>query len=252
MSLIFYQNGIFLKNGPLRPYSMPECRSFCNDILDGYFPFEFKDEFPEGLVFKVQDRTHALAPTSAFATVGGSATTGTPSTASGGLPPPAEGSAVSAMVAPTSFGPKEQLSAEEFLRMLPNQVVAASGQVVSIRSDIAGLMGPSKAADIRLVPTDALQLLQQNPNLAGEITTLRIKYNDNVPPMLLKLHFDDTIGTLRTHLAEQRALCGAPPHADLEIRTTFPNKTYADDTHSLRHAGLIPNALLLVRALDSE
>ena len=33
----------------------------------------------------------------------------------------------------------------------------------------------------------------------------------------------------------------------VEIRTTFPNRTYADDDATLQACGLCPNALLLVR-----
>jgi hypothetical protein len=49
LDLCFYKNGIFFKNGPLRPYAMPECQAFVKDILDGYFPYELKEEFPGGV-----------------------------------------------------------------------------------------------------------------------------------------------------------------------------------------------------------
>eukprot|EP01083_Nonionella_stella_P015369 42994_1 len=55
ISLIFYKNGIFINNGPLRVYSLPEAQSFCKDILDGFFPFELRDEYPDGVHFDMMD-----------------------------------------------------------------------------------------------------------------------------------------------------------------------------------------------------
>jgi hypothetical protein len=57
ISVTFFYNGIWLNNGPLRPYSLKECQSFCQDILDGYFPAEFKDQYPDGVIFHATDKS---------------------------------------------------------------------------------------------------------------------------------------------------------------------------------------------------
>jgi hypothetical protein len=273
--LVFFKNGIFFRNGPLRPYSLADTRAFCDDILDGYFPFELKDAYPDGLVFKMQDRTHE-ACASPFArldrlanghVVGGGATDGTGSGVggSGNGAAPAD----AAVVAP----PPSSVSSAQLLQRLPAQVVR-NGQVLAIRTDVSGAaaaapgglgaaLGPGQhgqgqgqgqeSGGMLVVPTEALRRLQDDPSLAAEIATLRVKFADQARrPLLLKLHFDDLVGTLRRHIAEAvRAQSGGSgTHTDppaLELRTTFPNRVYADDEVTLRAAGLTPNALLLVR-----
>lgn len=62
LSLIIHKNGLFIKNGPLRSYELPECRSFIADVLDGYFPSELKQEFPKGVRFVTVDRRNIDCP----------------------------------------------------------------------------------------------------------------------------------------------------------------------------------------------
>jgi hypothetical protein len=51
-----YLNGLFLKRGPLRSFEEPSTQDFIKDILDGFFPTDFKDEFPQGVIFDIQDK----------------------------------------------------------------------------------------------------------------------------------------------------------------------------------------------------
>jgi hypothetical protein len=56
--LVMFRDGFQLRGGPLRSYQQSSNRSFVKDLLDGYFPFELKREFPEGVPFKLVDHTH--------------------------------------------------------------------------------------------------------------------------------------------------------------------------------------------------
>jgi hypothetical protein len=58
LSLIFWRNGMEVQGGELRPYGTPQCTSFLKDLLDGFFPYELKYAFPDGVIFSVQDRSH--------------------------------------------------------------------------------------------------------------------------------------------------------------------------------------------------
>ena len=58
LSLIFWRNGMEVQGGELRPYGTPHCASFLKDLLDGFFPYELKYAFPDGVTFSVQDRSH--------------------------------------------------------------------------------------------------------------------------------------------------------------------------------------------------
>jgi len=44
---------LVLFNGPFRSFTDVTARQFIHDILDGYFPSELKDRFPDGIPFKV-------------------------------------------------------------------------------------------------------------------------------------------------------------------------------------------------------
>jgi hypothetical protein len=56
--LVMFRDGFQLRGGPLRSYQQSSNRSFVKDLLDGYFPFELKREFPEGVPFTLVDQTH--------------------------------------------------------------------------------------------------------------------------------------------------------------------------------------------------
>lgn len=53
MALKFYKNGVSVNGGPLRSYNDPTAISFIRDILDGYFPSELQQEYPDGVPFMV-------------------------------------------------------------------------------------------------------------------------------------------------------------------------------------------------------
>jgi hypothetical protein len=55
--LVVYRDGIVLRNGPFRPFSEVSCAAFVEDVLDGYFPYELKAEFPSGTAFALVDKT---------------------------------------------------------------------------------------------------------------------------------------------------------------------------------------------------
>ncbi|EFN66208.1 UBX domain-containing protein 5, partial [Camponotus floridanus] len=53
ITLKFYKNGMVVKEEPLRSYDDPTAGSFIRDILDGYFPSELQQEYPDGVPFIV-------------------------------------------------------------------------------------------------------------------------------------------------------------------------------------------------------
>ncbi|XP_072755878.1 uncharacterized protein [Anoplolepis gracilipes] len=55
ITLKFYKNGMIVKEGALRPYNDPTTSSFIRDILDGYFPSELQQGYPNGVPFIIED-----------------------------------------------------------------------------------------------------------------------------------------------------------------------------------------------------
>ncbi|KYQ56877.1 UBX domain-containing protein 11 [Trachymyrmex zeteki] len=60
MALKFYKNGMCVNGGPLRSYYDPTAVSFIRDILDGYFPSELQQEYPDGVPFMIEDHRTEL------------------------------------------------------------------------------------------------------------------------------------------------------------------------------------------------
>ncbi|XP_034174713.1 uncharacterized protein LOC117601701 isoform X2 [Osmia lignaria lignaria] len=60
MCLKFYKNGMIIQDGSLRPYNDQATMSFLRDILDGYFPSELQEAYPNGVPFKVEDHRNQM------------------------------------------------------------------------------------------------------------------------------------------------------------------------------------------------
>ncbi len=55
--IFFFKNGLIVKGSPFYPYYAKEAQSVLSDILDGYFPYDLKKKFPEGVPLKPVDCT---------------------------------------------------------------------------------------------------------------------------------------------------------------------------------------------------
>ncbi|XP_032687011.1 uncharacterized protein LOC116851571 isoform X2 [Odontomachus brunneus] len=60
MALKFYKNGMTVQDGSLRSYNDPATSAFIRDILDGYFPSELQQEYPDGVPFMIEDHRTEL------------------------------------------------------------------------------------------------------------------------------------------------------------------------------------------------
>jgi len=54
--LTLYRNGLMLFNGPGRLYSDSTARMAMRDLQDGYFPWELKERYPQGVPICVVDK----------------------------------------------------------------------------------------------------------------------------------------------------------------------------------------------------
>jgi hypothetical protein len=53
--MVIYKNGFIIFSGPFRSYSDPLSQRFIQDIMDGYFPSELQQRYPDGVPFLVVD-----------------------------------------------------------------------------------------------------------------------------------------------------------------------------------------------------
>ena len=50
---MLYANGIVMFSGPFRPFTDAETRICIKDIMDGFFPSELQNRYPDGVPFSV-------------------------------------------------------------------------------------------------------------------------------------------------------------------------------------------------------
>ncbi|XP_028834987.1 UBX domain-containing protein 11 isoform X2 [Denticeps clupeoides] len=239
--LWLYRNGIVMFNGPFRSYEDSNTQQCMLDLMDGYFPSELQERFPEGVPIQVHDRREEVCTWAEFPVRGGLALTRKPqaSTATVQWRGPNQG---------------HRLSTERFLNKLPKMIVKA-GRVIEIRDSIrAQLQGSSNEANNHAVTiidtTDQSQerLGQSKTVRTDSVTTLRVKSEDGVQTFVLKMYFTDTIGRLRQHLDTQRQ----PGAAPYELMSAFPRRRHGDDSQTLSACGLTPNAVLLLHPLHTK
>lgn len=273
--MVVYRDALQIHDMPPKPYSDSAVQAVLRDILDGYFPYVLKRDFPDGVPIRLVDRSSEAAPEAAspLGAVPGAA--GLPPRPAGNIrsfmdidaTPGASGSAGAGGSIPVP----EPLSRERFLGRLP-QAVIKNGKVIEIKSEIGKMLdgglpggggGPAKP-DVVSTPVDALlSTMQRNhvgpslpppsregaPAAPAEVATLQVKNEDGQQTFILKLKYDDNIGSLRACIDTHRAKLKPPADKGYEIRSAFPARTYTDAAETLRAAGLIPNATLFLRAL---
>ena len=55
LKVALFGNGFMLRRGPFRTYDLESSQAFFKDVLDGYFPFELKGAFPDGVAFDISN-----------------------------------------------------------------------------------------------------------------------------------------------------------------------------------------------------
>jgi hypothetical protein len=173
------------------------CQTFLRDILDGYFPAELQERFPDGVPFKPHDhRTQAYAAVSFPGTghqVGGAIKPSSlvPTAATSG------GRNVATLSGLSDGAQPPARSAASLLARLPESVVR-NGKLIDIRGDIAGQLGggsgggaSGKAPQFSVIDTEVVQGLKRNaaelasgatarPQTPADIATLQVRCNSDV------------------------------------------------------------------------
>ena len=285
VAYVFYKNGIFARGGPLRAYALQESRVLVKDLMDGYFPWELKDEYPEGVPLRVEFRLQeAWGKTAAgeddvplfraFAGAGqalggGPVGANADEGAAGGRVD--EGACEAAARQREVYQPKAGRGLGETLfRRLPEKVVRANGEVISVRNEIRNLVRggaecSSSASSNKVVvehvavPDGDIAAAMSAPGAAseaavvggggggggGEQSRLRIKTPDGDRVLELSLPYDATIEALRRAILAHLSAAGQAV-GRFTLRTSFPARQFDRDSETLREAGLVPNASLFM------
>lgn len=130
-----YLDGILVKRGPFRENGSAGYTSFVRDVMEGYFPTDFREEYPDGVILSLKDRhLERYIP-------GGSG-----SSKRNGLGGLARGGS-------NLLGSSVSMGKDQLLSRLPVNNVSASGDVREVRGPIEGMLSGAAgagAADAKL------------------------------------------------------------------------------------------------------
>ncbi|XP_063341900.1 UBX domain-containing protein 11 [Pelmatolapia mariae] len=238
--LRLYRNGIVMFDGPFRSYQEHSTQQCMQDLMDGYFPSELQERFPDGVPFELHDRRyeefHSRLPWETF---------------------PGEGQAVcgdkdESASSLSSHLPGKKLTTDQFLNKLPKLVVKA-GRVIDIRNSLrAKLQGTSdvdSSSSVILIDTPSLQASTERLQAfsayqpACNVITLKVKSEDGSHTYIVKMSPSETVGDLRRYLDKHRR--GGVSSYD--IISAYPQCNYDDDGQTLQSCGIVTNATLLLR-----
>lgn len=257
-----YSDGIMIKRGPFRNSHSDSCRSFVRDIMDGFFPSEFRSEYPDGVMFRLIDRHNIPYEGSTDQTAG-------------------------------------KLTKEELLRDV-RKVVLKDGNLVPMRSNIEQLLDKGNSSDSSCCvqdkgrPRDSHIALDTNASaylridrdrdrddfgddarrveIFTEITvggddrptatavavataSVQVRWLDGTM-LLIVLFESDCVEDIRkeilkhTQSAAYTYRAAARLEVDYELRSSHPPRVLSD-TMTLKAAGLVPNGTIHARAITN-
>ncbi|XP_056413408.1 UBX domain-containing protein 11 isoform X2 [Hyla sarda] len=229
--LTLYKNGILMFQGPFRSYQEPSTQQCLRDIMDGYFPSELQTRFPDGVPFQVTDmRNVVFNERRSWDQFPG--------------PGQSVGCAEKNLVK-TSEKPGPRLSVQQFLNRLPKSVIQG-GRVIDvqgpIRDNLLGSNADEKTQE-SLVESPLVLSMDNGPQANAVVCTLRVKSEAGDHTYKVRMLHSETIGDLRFYLSQHRS-CDI---SSCDIISLFPHHVYDHNACTLQEAGLVPNALLLLR-----
>ncbi|ESO92168.1 hypothetical protein LOTGIDRAFT_233217 [Lottia gigantea] len=267
--LTLFRNGIMLYQGPFRPFSDPETQLCIQDLMDGYFPSELQHRYPDGIPFAVSDKRDIKFSDKRNKKIfeGSGQILGGETKPSRLIPSKlAERSgrgrniteSDSRVGLETSEIPGGLVRVDDLLNKLPKSVIR-DGKVIDIRNSIGQhIKGDgNNTVGVSVVETPVslhmMKRLEENgkrserPVTPRNITTLRIKSECGNHTYIVKMKFTDTIGELKQYLQKHRPGI----RKKFTVMSTYPTRSYTDDTATLEDCGLVPNAVLHLRSIPS-
>jgi len=223
-----YNDGILIKRGPFRPCGSEGYNSFVADVMDGYFPSEFRDDHPDGLILQVEDK--------------------------------------SSMDYDKEI--EFNIDTNKFLRKLPKTVVRdgnivnVRGDIESILKENS----PNTSQLIESAPSSAPDKTQdhikksngpividcrgsngESKDIDTYNATVQVRWIDG-KKALIKMSSKDLVGDIRKEI---KVHFGGETCPAFELRTAFP-PTLLDDNESLEEAGLSPNGVVVATRLEAK
>ncbi|KAH9578199.1 UBX domain [Trypanosoma melophagium] len=255
--IVVYQDGICVNGGPFRPFGWPLCDAVINDLAEGYYPYEFKDRYPDGFPIEVIDKTSVRC------------------THVNGTDRKDNIHSLQQM----EENDHNPITREEFLKRLPATLITAGGRIVPVRDNIIHMMeggnkskgnknegnnkNNSQSGDgtVRHISEAEKRIEEEkrksevtndgnDTSTKGALSPKRVKGLVAVlvrfpsgKKVALNLSPDNTIADLRKELK----IAYPSFNKSYDIRLSFPAVTYSDDKKTLRELGLLTSCTLMVQ-----
>mmetsp|Transcript_8014 Transcript_8014/g.11926 ORF Transcript_8014/g.11926 Transcript_8014/m.11926 type:complete len:528 (-) Transcript_8014:16-1599(-) len=256
LTLTFYSNGMLIDNRSFRPYDWNITKAFLTDILDGYFPYEFKDTYPDGVRMDVINQTK-----NAFDKADHLANQVVAD----------KGSNIHGINDLKKAFDKGKGDKNAFLAKLPKQVIR-DGKLIAVRADIRNMLSSSlreSSSESEEQSKDHFseEALSQKQEIQVWTTCLREVTNKKIkepyatlrfrlPPMegialrcmVVHIYGSETIGQLRAYVDKHINRKGS---FDYRIRA-YPNTWLDNDAMTIQAAGLLPNATLFIQGIQTK
>ncbi|KAG9390210.1 SEP domain [Carpediemonas membranifera] len=256
LKIRFYVNGFIINTGPFRPYA-DDGLAFIGDLMDGYFPSELKEKYPDGTLFDYQLfpddamdpdtlRSYKEAPSS-------------PSFKGRGNILGKGQAAVPANVEESKgrINPKDEwvtdgegrrvqrtegrVTKEEFMARLPASIIR-NGVVVPVREEIGDML----VEPVNDEPAPPLVASDDEDDLTstGPLATIRARLPTG--NHVLTLPYAAPVG--RLYKACER-LAPVPAGKQLELRV--PGRGPVGRTGTLESEALVPSAVVMAVFVDA-
>jgi len=287
VQLEVFRNGLRLGDSKFQSFSDDLAKQIIRDLLDGYFPYELKARYPEGVPLKVLDRTSDdfALPFQAFRGNGQRLVHDSVQSAQNDKSS-SSSSIFSAQHAPGStqhniihdmkslkednLNPNRKIEKNAFLNKLPKSVIK-SGKIITIREDIEALLqGKTTDRMCHQIQTPAVRLVRASrPSSAkhdsaddfkvkvdnkaagdnkAEGETTRIQVrSEEGKRWFLVMKVDDTLRTLRQKIRTDKMT----RLTSFDICTAFPDLLIlSNNSQTLLEAGLL-NAVIHLKSKPS-
>lgn len=209
-----YKNGLMIKRGPFRELGSDSYNSFVGDVLDGYFPSEFRGDNPDGVILKVTDRR-----TETFQM--------------------------------NTSSDDHTLSSAQFLNRLPKTVLK-DGNIIPVRDDIADRFGfkasPHDSAGMAgkkviCLRTNVQETIENGGELVDTVATVQIKWAIGTGSVtyILKVYASNMIADLRHELYKEKG----KEVESIRFRASHPPR-FLEDCFTILECGLVPNGTIHV------
>lgn len=255
--VIYYRNGLMIKRGPFRPCESTSYLSFIQDVADGYFPSEFRKEYPDGVTFELVDKQD-----------------------------------IDYVEGKTNL--EDQMSTQQFLNRLPKTMVK-NGEIIDVRNSVnlrlmgnaaEGRRSESKETDmledsldnsvdtlsssvamsrdfssallnggqkhpncgkVVKLKTEASESTETQRDSLGNRVRIQIKWIDH-STLVAVMYETSTIRDIKREIAKHLPVSNAVDMSSVEFRSAFPPKLLMDSM-TLMEASLVPSGTIHTRQL---